>query len=152
VRRTLLSTLAVLALGASAAQAAAPKASFNDLEDEVMCVTCNVPLNIAESPQADRQREAIRRYIADGLTKDQIKDRLKATYGPDVLALPESEGFNLAAYLVPVAAIALVLAALTVRVPRRRRRGPPGGDDDAPPPLDPSDARRLEEDMARHAV
>ncbi len=139
---------------APAASGAAPRASFNDVEDEVMCVTCNVPLNIAESPQADRQREAIRRYIAQGLTKDQVKARLKATYGPDVLALPEAGGFNLAAYAVPVAVIGLLLAALTVVVPRWRRGGGQEPDDEgtdgADPALDPDDARRLDEDIARY--
>jgi cytochrome c-type biogenesis protein CcmH/NrfF len=146
--------LIVVALLASPAGAATPRASFNDIEDEVMCVTCNVPLNIAESPQAQRQKEAIRRYIAQGLTKDQIKSRLKRTYGPDVLALPDPAGFNLAAYAVPVAAIALVLAALAVLVPRWRRGG--GSDDEGPddsgPSLDPDDARRLDEDLARYVV
>lgn len=145
--------LATFALTAPVAGAAAPRASFNDIEDEVMCVTCNVPLNIAESPQAERQKEAIRRYIAQGLTKDQIKARLKATYGPDVLALPESSGFNLAAYAVPVAVIALFLAALAVLVPRWRRRSDPDeGPRDGGPELDPDDARRLEEDIARYVV
>jgi cytochrome c-type biogenesis protein CcmH len=149
--------LASLAGAAPVSHAAPPRASFNDIEDEVMCVTCNVPLNIAESPQAERQKEAIRRYVAAGLTKDQIKARLKATYGPNVLALPESSGFNLAAYAVPVAAIGLVLATLAVLVPRWRRRGDPdppddAGPDDAGPSLDPDDARRLDEDLARYVV
>ena len=147
--------IAVFALAGATAVAATPRASFNDIEDEVMCVTCNVPLNIAESPQAERQKEAIRRYVAAGLTKDQIKARLKATYGPDVLALPESSGFNLAAYAVPVVVIGLVLAALSVLVPRWRDRGGDDDDerrDDAGPPLDPEDARRLDEDIARYVV
>lgn len=152
MKRPFVIAVAVLTLNAPIAGAAAPRASFNDIEDEVMCVTCNVPLNIAESPQAERQREAIRRYIADGLTKERIKARLKATYGPNVLALPESDGFNLAAYVVPVAAIGLTLAALSVMLPRWRRRDSPAGGDEAAAPLDPSDARRLEEDMARHGV
>ena len=32
-------------------------ASFADVEDEVMCVSCNVALNVAESPQADAERK-----------------------------------------------------------------------------------------------
>jgi cytochrome c-type biogenesis protein CcmH len=152
VKLFVIALVAASLLVTAVAGAAAPRASFNDVEDEVMCVTCNVPLNIAESPQAERQKEAIRRYIAQGLDKEQIKDRLKATYGPDVLALPEAGGFNLAAYAVPVAVIGLLLAALAVLVPRWRRGGGPPDErpDDAGPSLDPDDARRLDEDIARY--
>jgi thiol-disulfide isomerase/thioredoxin len=102
VRRTVALLVALLALGApSWATAAEPRASFNDIEDEVMCDTCNVPLNIAESPRADQERREIRALIARGLTKDQIKAELKARYGPAVLALPDDNGFSLAVYLVP---------------------------------------------------
>ena len=52
--------LALLALRPPAALAAQPRASFNDIEDEVMCDTCNVPLNIAESARADQERTQIR--------------------------------------------------------------------------------------------
>ena len=58
VRRAgaLLVLLLALAPAAAPAGAAAPRASFNDVEDELMCDTCNVPLNIAESPRADQER------------------------------------------------------------------------------------------------
>ena len=46
----LLAVLTVVALvAAPSASAAAPRASFNDLEDEVMCDVCGVPLNILYS-------------------------------------------------------------------------------------------------------
>jgi cytochrome c-type biogenesis protein CcmH len=144
-----LAAITVLAL-TTAAGAATPRASFNDIEDEVMCVSCNVALNIAESPQADRERAEIKRLIASGLTKQQIKDRLKAQYGPNVLALPDSGGFNFAAYAVPIAAVAIVLALLAVLVPRWRR--PPGAPPPDSPELDPGDERRLDEDLARSGV
>ena len=77
-----LLALLALALAPAAALGAQPRASFNDVEDEVMCDTCNVPLNIAESDRADQERAAIRRLIAQGLTKQQILAELKSTYGP----------------------------------------------------------------------
>jgi hypothetical protein len=42
------------------------------IEDEVMCVTCNVPLNVAEPTRTDQKRAEIRRLVARGLTKQQI--------------------------------------------------------------------------------
>ena len=53
-----------------------------------MCVACGTALNISQAPSADRERAFIRRRIAEGLTKDEIKDALVAEYGPKVLAEP----------------------------------------------------------------
>jgi cytochrome c-type biogenesis protein CcmH len=149
----LLALLAVAALvAAPAAGAATPRASFNDLEDEVMCDVCNVPLNIAEAPRAEQQRREIRQLIAKGMTKDEIKAELVRRYGPAILATPEDHGFSLAAYLVPIAVVLALLAGLAVMLPRWRRRRPPAGgegDGDGEPELNAADARRLDEDLAR---
>ena len=56
-----------------------------------MCVTCKVPLNIAEGSQPDSQRDRIRELIAEGKTKARSRRRSSPSYGPDVLALPDSE-------------------------------------------------------------
>jgi cytochrome c-type biogenesis protein CcmH len=154
MRPALIALLAMLALAPSAL-AVQPKASFNDVEDEVMCDTCNVPLNIADSDRAEQERQVIRKLIAQGLTKDQIKDRLKAQYGPGILATPQDSGFSLAVWWVPVAVVAGLLALLVALLPRWRRRGRDGGDDqDRPraPSLSTADARRLDEDLARYDV
>src|SRR4029078_1069562 len=87
-------------------------ASFADVEEEVMCVSCNVALNVAESPQADAERKYIRELIAKGDDKEQVKRALVAVYGNNVLALPKSEGINWAAYLVPIALVATLAIAL----------------------------------------
>jgi cytochrome c-type biogenesis protein CcmH len=149
----LLALLAVAALvAAPAAGAATPRAAFNDLEDEVMCDVCNVPLNIAEAPRAEQQRREIRQLIAEGMTKDEIKSELVRRYGPAILATPEDHGFSLAAYLVPIAVVVALVAGLAVMLPRwRRRRLQSDVDDDPPggPELSAADRRRLDEDLAR---
>jgi cytochrome c-type biogenesis protein CcmH len=153
MRAAVLTALAVLALFAPAALAAHPRASFNDIEDEVMCDTCNVPLNVADSARADQERAMIHKLIDQGLTKKQIKDRLAAQYGPAILATPQDKGFSIAAWWVPVAVVVALLALLAVLVPRWRRR-PRSADDAAPraPALSPGEARRLDEDLARYDV
>ena len=143
--RTLIAILALLAFAPAAH--AQQKAELYDVEDEVMCVSCNVPLFIAESPQADRQRALIRSYIADGLSKDQIKQRLVAEYGEDVLAMPEDDGVGLAAKIVPVVAVLALLAALALLLPRWRRRTPAPAT--AGPQISESDMKRLDEDLER---
>jgi cytochrome c-type biogenesis protein CcmH len=149
----LLTLLAVLTLAlAPAASAATPRASFNDLEDEVMCDVCNVPLNIAEAPRAEQQRREIKQLIAEGLTKQQIKDELVRRYGPAILASPQDHGFSLAAYLVPIAVVVALIAGLLLLLPRWRRRRPAPGPDDpdaAGPALRAADARRLDDELAR---
>lgn len=149
---------AVLALASAAAfalmGAGPPRASFNDVEDEVMCVTCNVPLNVAESPQADQQREQIRGLVADGLTKQQILDSLVKEYGDDnILAAPKAEGINIAAYAVPIGVGVLLLVGMALALPRWRRRAPAaafGPSGAGAPSLTATDARRLDEDLARY--
>jgi cytochrome c-type biogenesis protein CcmH len=147
VRFALLSLLAALSMAAPAHAAV----SFTDVEDEVMCTVCGTPLNLSpqDAPFAQRERAYIRRLIAQGKSKDQIKDALAAQYGDEVLALPRKEGFNLAAYLVPVAVILLAAALALVALARwRRPRRPAPG---APAPeISAADARRLDEDLARY--
>ena len=155
MRAAVVALLAVLALAPASALAVQPRASFNDVEDEVMCDTCNVPLNIAQSDRADQERIAIRRLIARGLTKQQILADLERTYGPGILAKPQDSGFSLAVWWVPVAVVAGLLALLAALLPRWRRRGRDGGDElsePRAPALSSAEARRLDEDLARYDV
>lgn len=146
-----LVAVACCAVAALSIVAAAPRTTLNDVEDEVMCVVCGVPLNVAESPQADRERALIRDLIAQGKTKAQVKQALVQQYGRDVLATPSGGGFDVTNWLVPAIVVAALLAAVAILLPRWRRRGPPRAPDAAAAPS-PSDeeARRLDEDLARY--
>ena len=139
--------LAVAALAASAATAPA-KVNITEIEGEVMCPVCGTLLELAESPQAEREKAFVARLIAAGRTKAEIKDALVAQYGPAVLALPQGKGFDLSAYAVPVIAFVLAAIALALGVRRWRR----GGGDGAQPPGAPrgEDAERLDADIARY--
>jgi cytochrome c-type biogenesis protein CcmH len=121
----------------------------------VMCVACGVPLEIAESPQADRERAYIRQLVARGLTKDQVKSELVATYTDRVLAMPRTKGFGLAAFVVPVAVVIAALIALAIGLPRWRRRkrdGGDGGSEGGGPVLSADDAQRLDADLASYKL
>jgi cytochrome c-type biogenesis protein CcmH/NrfF len=146
--RVLLAALLALLLLVPAAGAATPRTTLNDVEDEVMCPTCGTPLNLAtDAPLANDERALIRRLIAQGYTKDEIKHRLVQEFGPNVLALPRARGFDLSAYLVPIVLGVAGLLAIAVLALRWRRRRPA---DAAPvPDLDPADAQRLDSDLAR---
>jgi cytochrome c-type biogenesis protein CcmH len=138
--RVLLALLLLLGLTA----AAEPQASLPDIEDEVMCVECNTALNISTSPVADQERAFIRARIAEGMTKEEIKAALVEEYGSDVLAEPPSEGFDVAAWLVPAGLVALAALGIAFLARRwRRTESAPAG-----PELDPDDARRLDAELS----
>jgi cytochrome c-type biogenesis protein CcmH/NrfF len=134
------------------ALAAAPRTSISDVEDEVMCPICGTLLELAESPQAQRQRVLVRRLIAEGRTKAEIKDVLVAQYGRGVLALPGGSGFDLTAYLVPAIAFVLAAVGLALGVRRWRRAAKPPGPGDSAAAGGPQgeDAERLEADLAHY--
>ena len=152
---TLAAVLAVAALSAPAASAQEPQTSLPGIEDEVMCPVCGFSLELAtEAPQAEQMREFIRERIDQGQSKEEIKDALVAEFGPEVLAIPEGEGFDLAAWLVPGAAIVLAGGAIFVGLRRWRRASTVSGGSAEPPDseLDPDDAERLESDLARYEL
>lgn len=144
--RALLAALLALALLAPAA-AAAPRVSLTDIEDEVMCLECGTALNVSNSAVADQEREFIAELIAQGKTKQEVKDALVAEYGPRVLAEPSDDGFELTAWLVPVLAALAALALVTFTARRWRRARPAAAPADADSALDPDDARRLDAEL-----
>jgi cytochrome c-type biogenesis protein CcmH/NrfF len=149
-RRVVLALVAFLALAlAVPASAATPQTTLADVEDEVMCPICGTLLELAEAPQAQRQKVFIAGLIAEGRTKAEIKDALVAEYGPAVLAQPEGSGFNLSAYLVPLIAFVIAIVALALGVARWRRESK---STETPPEAEPSDedAKRLEADLAKY--
>src|SRR3954468_2191994 len=128
------------------------RASLSDLEDEVMCQVCGTTLAVSESPQADRERAFIRRLIARGETKSQIKDALVAQFGRTVLATPSNSGFDIAAWLVPGLAVGLAAIAIGFAVVRWRRKRPDGGSGPLPTAVGPAagDGARLRSDLERY--
>lgn len=150
-RRVALIALAVLALGAPAvAIASAAHPTLPEIETQAMCVTCKIPLDTAESPQANQERDFIKEQIAAGRNEAQIKNQLVSQYGPAVLTLPSAKGFDLAAYLVPIAVVLALIATLAMLLPRWLRSSQ--GERvvrTASPTLSDADAERLERDMER---
>jgi cytochrome c-type biogenesis protein CcmH/NrfF len=150
----LLAIAAVLLLTAPASALAArcPKTSVADVENEVMCLVCGVPLALADAPQAQRERVFITRMVRQCQSKSQIKSALVGQYGPRVLALPKPSGFRLAAYLVPVLAATAVLAGLALAAARWRRRWGASPRDALVdrPPLDPVQATRIDAELEHY--
>ncbi len=115
-----------------------------------MCPICGTALNLSSSPQADRERAFIRREIAAGKTKDEIKDELVAQYGTQVLAEPPKSGFDLTAWLVPGVAILLAAIAIAIGLRRWRRAGRAREAAATPESRSTSERERLDTDLARY--
>jgi cytochrome c-type biogenesis protein CcmH/NrfF len=142
---------AAVACPAASAAAAVARTSLPAIERQVMCVTCKIPLNVAQSQQADRERAFIQGLIDQGESEAQIKNALVGQYGPTVLGLPRAHGFDLTVYLAPLAVLLALLATLAVLLPRWRRhaRDRQATQEAPPPTLAAGDAARLEADLAR---
>jgi cytochrome c-type biogenesis protein CcmH len=138
-----------LAALVAAPAAAQTRASLPDIEDEVMCPICGTTLQLSDSPQAERERELIRGLIAKGLTKQQIKDELVAEYGKDVLATPGHSGFDLTAWLLPIAGFAVALLGIGAALWRWRGRARERPTSKPPPPEGP-EAKKLDDDLASY--
>jgi cytochrome c-type biogenesis protein CcmH len=143
---------ALLAIGVLGARAAAPQpqTSLSEISSEVMCPVCGTLLELAESPQAQREKAFVSKLVAAGRSKDEIKDALVAEYGTEVLALPQGSGFDLSAYLVPIVAFVIAVIALAIGVLRWRRAGGPPGGEGAPDGPSAEDSERLDADLARY--
>jgi cytochrome c-type biogenesis protein CcmH len=127
-----------------------PRTTLPVIERQVMCVTCKIPLNVAESPQADRERAFIRKLIAEGETEAQVKRALVDQYGAAVLGLPSAKGFDVTAYLVPILVVIALLLLLALLLPSWRRHARnQSGQTQSAPELSSSDAARLDADLER---
>ena len=149
MRRALAALLLLFLLAPAASFAACPKTSLADVEDEVMCPVCGVPLGLAtEAPQAQRERDFIQREAERCKSKQEIKNELVAQFGDRVLAMPPDKGFNVTAYLVPAIVVlggAAVVATVALRRRNRSRAPSPGT-----PALAGDDAARLDADLQRY--
>jgi cytochrome c-type biogenesis protein CcmH/NrfF len=144
--------LLLLASGPGTALAAAagcPRTSTSDIADEVMCLQCGVPLNVAEdAPSAKRERVFIQQLVDQCRTKAQIKQALVAQFGSHVLADPKDK----ATWLVPALGFGAAVLALAYGAFRWRRSRPKATPSTAPAaPAAPSgDSARLQADLDRY--
>ena len=93
-----------------------------ELEGELVCPTCHTTLDQSNAPIALRMKQFVRTRIAAGDTKSEIKDQLVTQFGKGVLAAPERSGFDLLAWVLPIAALLAGAAVLTVLAWRWTRR------------------------------
>ena len=143
----LVAALIVALLAVPASALACPKASTSDIADEVMCLQCGVPLNLAEdAPSAKRERAFIDQLVGQCKSKEEIKTALVAQFGHNVLADPKSE----ATWLVPAIGFAVAVLALGIGVLRWRSRRRPTVAPAAVTATPTGDRDRLQADIDRY--
>ena len=86
---------------------------FNDLGHRMVC-PCGCAQLLGECnhvgcPDSDRMRSQLAGYIRDNKADKEILAAFASEYGPTVLAAPTTQGFDLVAWIAPVA---VFLAAL----------------------------------------
>jgi cytochrome c-type biogenesis protein CcmH len=148
---SVLAALTVLLLPGAASAASGLRTELNEIEGEVMCPVCGTLLELAESPQATREKAFIEKLVKQGQSKDEIKDALVEQYGDAVLAEPKGSGFSLSAYVVPIIAFAVAVILLAFAVWKWRKAS--GKSEDRHPEVEgPSDEdrQRLDDDLARY--
>ena len=143
-----LALAAAIGLGADPAAASERHPTLSELEGQVMCPTCHTTIDQSNSAIANRIRQFIVARIAAGDTRSQIKQRLVAQFGPAILAAPPRKGFDLLAWWLPFAGLALAGAAVSVAAWRWAHSREPAGTGGAER-LEPELERRLDEELAR---
>ena len=144
MRLLALSLLALALAGSAAASEAKPTAA--ELESELVCPVCETTLDTSDAPVARRMKAFIRARIAAGDTKSEIKAQLVDQFGTAVLAVPPRKGFDLVAWLLPLAGLGLgVVVVGTLAWRWSHSREEPGVDDE----LDPALAQQLDDELER---
>ena len=144
--KLLVAALAALALAGPAA-ACTPRASQAYLESRLVCIQCHTTLDESDSTFAREMKAEVARQIRLCRTNSQIIDSMVAQFGPSVLSTPQTHGFDLIAWVLPIGGILVAAGALAVGARTwSRSRGSSGLvlDD-----LGPEDARRVDDALER---
>jgi len=146
----LLAALMVLWLGLllkPAAESTSASTRAEAIGQTVRCPVCvePIPVNDEQNPASVAMRAFILQQVQRGHSGDEVRAQLAARYGSTILLAPPLSGFDLAAWLVPVAVF--IGAAAAVGLAARRWIVP-----SSPPPLvaaggPPDEATRRYEDL-----
>jgi cytochrome c-type biogenesis protein CcmH len=94
-------------------------------------------------------KQEVRTLVNNGLSRDEILLHFRNKYGEKILSSPVPEGFNLSAWILPFAVIALGGIVLVVRVRRWTATARAEDAVDHPlPEISERDRRRLDAELA----
>jgi cytochrome c-type biogenesis protein CcmH len=144
--RSVAAALAALALAAPAGAACTKHASQGRLETQLVCPSCHTTLDQSDSEVAREMKAEVRRRIEACQTERQIRDAMVDEFGPTILSTPQTKGFDLVAWVLPIggALLAALGLAYGARTWSRSRPGPAGAG------LTPEDEQRVDEALRRY--
>src|SRR5579872_4109029 len=120
-KRSLLIVIAVIAIVAAVWSFAIwhnpPRETLDqrvqDVASQLICPVCQGE-SVASSPAtiAQQMRAVIRQQLQAGQSEAQVIQYFKARYGPQIVWTPQWQGFDLMAWLVPIALLLLGVVIL----------------------------------------
>ncbi|MCE2462367.1 MAG: cytochrome c-type biogenesis protein CcmH [Dehalococcoidia bacterium] len=115
-------TMLTLALIACSGQEPSLEERAYSIDKSLICPVCpGETIDQAQVELASQMREIVRERLAAGWSREQILQFFVDRYGERVLAAPPKKGFNLVAWVVPIAVGVggVLLLAFVVRAMRR---------------------------------
>ncbi len=147
--RTVAIAAVALAL-APAALACSPRASQASLETKLVCIQCHTTLDESSSPFANELKAEVARRIALCQSEQTILDAMVAEFGPSVLSTPQTHGFDLIAWILPIGGVLLGAAALAFGARYwSRARSATSVESTQSSTMTPEDERRVDEELER---
>ena len=141
--------VAVALVLAAPAAACATHASQGSLETQLVCPSCHTTLDESDSEVAREMKAEIARRIAACQSEKQIRGAMVAEFGPTILSTPQTHGFDLLAWVLPLGGAALGAVALAFAARAWTRVRIPAGANPARGGLTPEDERRVDEALER---
>jgi cytochrome c-type biogenesis protein CcmH len=145
--RLLAAAVAALALAAPAAAACTKHASQGKLETQLVCPSCHTTLDQSDSEVAREMKAEVARRIAACQTDQQILDAMVDEFGPTILSTPQTHGFDLIAWVLPIGGALLAALGLAYGARAWSSNRTPARPDSG---LAPADERRVDEALARY--
>jgi cytochrome c-type biogenesis protein CcmH len=123
----LMGLVVVVALVVATLGSRAPASSLEQVTDvaqTIRCPQCDGESVAQSDADISRQiRTDIAQRLQEGQTPDQIRDYYGGKYGDSILVTPQSNGLVALVWVIPVAALVIALAGLTMAFRRWGERG-----------------------------
>jgi len=112
----LVAIVALLAVGTLGGDEPTDAERAQKLATEIRCPQCkSQSVAQSETPSARGVKSVIADEIAAGRSDEEIRDRLAAAYGDDILLDPAGSGFSALVWAVPVVVVLVAVGGLVYR-------------------------------------
>jgi cytochrome c-type biogenesis protein CcmH len=117
-----------------------------EIEGELKCPVCrSQSVRTSRSFMAEDMSRQVRRMVADGKSKEEIREYFVARYGDYIILAPRKEGFAWTVWLLPFALVLGGAATIFALTRRWKSRPPPAAP--AAPPSQSTWMKRLEREL-----